>query len=113
MGVRPRVDVEVPDVDEYSDGAWCSRCNRELNAVRTPHIPIELLVDDELVLALQDADVDAIPAFGWECNRHRTDVRLPAPYVIAPDTYEPVEAELGDTIVEIAVPAPILEEHQP
>ena len=108
MGRTPEVAVDLPDVDDYTEGAWCPRCNRKLTTVATPGVPVELLVDDELVLALQDDDVDEVPAFGWRCERHRTDVVLPASYAIAPETYRPVDADFGGDEVTLAVPAPFL-----
>jgi len=111
MGVRPRLAIELPEVDDYTEGAWCPRCNRELHAIGTPGVPVELLVDDELVLALQDDDVETVPAFGWRCNRHRVDVVLPAPYAIAPDPYLAVDADLDDDETTLAVPAPFLSDY--
>jgi hypothetical protein len=94
-------------VDDYTEGAWCPRCNRELHAIGTPHVPVELLVDDELVLALQDDD-ETVPTFGWTCERHRVDIVLPAPYAIAPDPYTPVEADLDGEETTLAVPDPFI-----
>ena len=111
MGARPNLAVELPDVDEYSEGAWCPRCNRKQTVVGTPPVPVDLLVDDALVLALQEDDVDTIPAFGWSCDRHRFDVVLPAPYVIAPDPYRPVDATFDGDDVTLAVPEPFLEDY--
>lgn len=111
MGVRPRLAIDVPEVDDYTEGAWCPRCNRALHAIGTPRVPVDLLVDDELALALQDAGVEDVPAFGWRCDRHRTTVVLPAPYAIAPDPYRPVDATLDGDETTLAVPAPFLSDY--
>lgn len=110
MGVSPDIAVDIPDVDDYEEGAWCPRCNQRLVAVGTPQVPISLLVDDQLVLELQEADVETIPAFGWKCDRHRLDIVLPAPHVVAPDRYEPVDADFDGDEITLAVPEPVLEE---
>lgn len=108
LGLRPRVAVVVPEVDAYTEGVRCPRCQREHHTVGTPGVPVEIVADDELVVALQADDVDELPVFGWRCDRHRVDVVLPAPFAIAPEPYRPVEATLDGEDLTLAVPAPVL-----
>lgn len=108
LGLRPKVAVELPDVDDYTEGVTCPRCNRSLHAVGTPGVPVETIADDELVSRLLAGDVEHVPAFGWRCSKHRVTVVLPAPFAIAPESYEPVDATIEDRKTTLAVPEPFL-----
>lgn len=100
--------IVVPAIlDDYTGEAECPKCHRT-PTVGTPHIPVEVLVDDELVLDLQAVGLDGVPVYGWRCQRHRRDVVLPAPYDQAPSTFDPVEARLDEQRLTLAVPRPFL-----
>ncbi|MHB9286770.1 hypothetical protein ACKVMT_06990 [Halobacteriales archaeon Cl-PHB] len=102
------VSFHVADPDEYADHAVrCPLCGIRVDgSPGTPSLPTEFLVDDEVALAL-DEDV---PVFGYVCGRHREQIRLLAPAVIAPGNYVGLEATVDGETVEVAIPAPVLEE---
>ena len=104
---RP-VSFLVADPDEYDDHAVrCPLCGTRVDgSPGTPSLPTEFLVDDEVALALEET----VPVFGFVCGRHRERIRLLAPAVIAPGNYVGLEATVDGEVVEIAVPAPVLEE---
>ena len=107
LGFFDELAVAPAIIDEYTGDAECPQCHRE-PTIGTPHVPVELLVDDDLVLDLQAAGADGVPVFGWRCRRHRRDVVLPAPFDEAPTTFDPVEADLGEQRLTLAVPRPFL-----
>ncbi len=108
IGLPPRVHIAPAEVDDYTGGETCPRCGRQLHTLGTPRVPIEVVADDALAVALQEADEYDLPVFGWHCDRHRVEVVLPAPYDVAPDPYEPVTAVLDELELTLAVPTPSL-----
>lgn len=112
IGLPTNVQVSTPAADY--DGFACPRCHRSLtdDDVGTPRVPSDILVDDALVNALRAAEVDRVPAFGWQCERHRRETVIPAPYHEAPAAYAPVDAEIDGQQTTIAVPTPVIDDYQ-
>lgn len=111
-GILPaNVQILRPDTDY---GLACPRCQRPLTDedIGTPRVPTDILVEDSLVLDLQEAEVDRVPAFGWRCERHRRDIIIPAPYDDSPEPYAPVEADIDGRKMTIAVPKPVIDDYQ-
>ena len=110
-GLRPIERIIPADAGDYEELVFCPACgNRVEDDVATPHVPVELLVDDQLVIGLQETGHERVPFFGYECARHRENVHLIAPDAIAPASYVATEVVLGDTRVTGAIPRPIYEQ---
>lgn len=100
-----RVSVCQPDVAEYDSVAFCPLCGREVTP-GTPRAPASVILDGEVAAGLDDK----VPVFGYECDRHRgTDVILPAPVSLAPDSYVPVDADVDGEVTGVAIPEPVHE----
>jgi hypothetical protein len=100
----PRLDRELyqlAEVDDRDDSVRCPLCGHSLDreALRTPTVPPEVLVDGSLDLV----------ARAYVCRRHRVDVVALEPASIAPDTFVGVDAVVDDQEARIAVPEPLAE----
>ncbi|CCQ34329.1 hypothetical protein HLRTI_001510 [Halorhabdus tiamatea SARL4B] len=95
----PRVAVVAPDVEVYDTLAvYCPLCGQALEEWGTPRVPTTLLAPT--------FEADEVPVFGYRCPHHRReDVIVPAPAVIAPESYRRVEATL-DGVDELTVALP-------
>jgi len=103
-----QVCVRAVDVAPYDGAVFCPVCGRNVQeSVGPPQIPTDSLLAFDIAERLGET----IPVYGFRCVDHRrSELLLPAPISLAPESFVPVDAELDGEVSEVAVPPAVLED---